>query len=171
MRLACMLVVLAAAMGGDGLDAQQEVKRLNVPEALLPKGKHPLLIVRAEGVQIYKFVQQGTETGWIHVGPKADLLDYRTAEKIGSHGDGPSWTHREGGKVVGQFLVKEKAPNRDAIDWLLLEAKTASGPPFAKVTHILRIDTWGGFPPGAPGKVGEVREIRYHATYVFWGDR
>jgi hypothetical protein len=171
MRLACFLCALLAAVPGDGFDAMNEVKRLKVPESLMPKGKQPLLMVRAEGVQIYKFVQQGDEAGWISVAPKADLLDYRTAEKVGSHGEGPSWTHREGGTVAGKFIAKEKSPNRDAIDWLLLEAKSASGPPFAKVTHIQRIDTWGGLPPGGPGKVGEVREVRYHATYVFWGDR
>jgi hypothetical protein len=40
------------------------------------------------------------------------------------------------------------------------------------VSHVQRIDTWGGQAPTAkPKEAGEMKKVRYHATYAFWGER
>ena len=38
-------------------------------------------------------------------------------------------------------------PESQAVAWLLLETKTTTAAAFANVTHIQRVDTWGGLKP------------------------
>jgi hypothetical protein len=108
---------------------------------------------------------------WSLRGPKAVLFDYDTGEPAGTHSQGPIWEAKDGGKVLGEVLSKKEAPNRGAVDWLLLRAKENAGNGrFGKVTFITRADTWAGRPPKALPKTKDATsDVRYQATYVFWG--
>jgi hypothetical protein len=166
-----LATTLAAGEAGETA-AEKEVKRLAVPAELTPKGKSLLFLLRAEGFQVYRAVKKGDERVWSFVGPDAVLFDYQTGEKVGVHGKGPSWADAAGGKVLGAAPRSAPAPRAGAVPWLLLGAKGKPTGRFAKVTHVQRLDTWGGQAPAAsPKKEGETAKSRYHATYAFWGER
>jgi hypothetical protein len=123
---------------------------------------------RGEGVQIYVGAQQDGRLQWVLQSPQADLLDFRTGEKVGSHGAGPTWTDGNGDVLRGTKVASADAPDADAVPWLLLATKRENGGRFAKVTRIQRVDTWGGRAPTTPpAQAGETRQVRYEATYVF----
>src|SRR5579864_7212054 len=132
---------------------KKEVKRLAIPGKLTPKGKEPLFMVRAEGVQIYK---ADAKMEWEFQAPEATLRNYRTGEEVGSHSKGPIWVDVKGSKLTGKGIGSDPAPNPQAIPWLLLEVKNENGGSYAKVTHIQRVDTWAGLKPSVrPTKPGE----------------
>jgi hypothetical protein len=107
---------------------------------------------------------------WAFQEPDAVLLDYQTGDKLGAHGKGPVWADGDGGKVTAKPIESDPSPAPNAVAWLLLEATGKPTGRFEKVTHIQRIETWGGQAPVAkPRKEGETKKVRYHATYVFWG--
>ncbi|MBI3409149.1 MAG: DUF3455 domain-containing protein [Planctomycetes bacterium] len=147
---------------------EKEVKRLAIPESLTPKGKQPLFMVRADGVQSYK---ADAKLDWVFQEPQATLRDYRTGEEVGTHAKGPIWVDAKRSKLIGKLIGNEPAPNPDAIDWLLLEGKNENGGLYAKVSHIQRADTWAGkMPSMKPTMAGQVANVPYQATYIFWGE-
>jgi hypothetical protein len=177
--LRCLVLLLLAVPCVSGADpskespTDKELARLKLPAKLIPEKGKALFLLRAEGVQIYKGVEKDGKLQWVLDAPKAALLDYATGEQVGTHGKGPVWEGTDGSKVQGNLLASEPAPNPSAIPWLLLEAKgDGSGGRFGKVAFIARVDTWAGRAPATPpGKVGAVKEVRYQATYVFFGSR
>jgi len=175
LRNAALLVVAGVSMTvslRQDVTVQKELERLRVPAALVPKDKQALFMARGEGVQIYVGAHKDGKLQWVLQAPQAVLFDYKTGEKVGTHSSGPTWVDNDGGRLLGKKVGSEDAPNADAVPWLLLEAKAENGGRFANVTHIQRIDTWGGRAPAvAPMKVGETKEVHYEATYVFFGDR
>jgi hypothetical protein len=149
--------------------AAKELDRLAVPAKLLPKGKL-LFLLRAEGVQVYKAEKKDGALKWVLDGPKAVLLDHDVGEKLGTHSKGPVWQLGNDSKTAAKVLASAPAPRAAAVPWLLLEKTGEKTGRFRHVTHVLRIDTWGGqAPAAAPAKAGDVREVRYHATYAFFG--
>jgi internalin A len=175
MRHAIVLVLIACAspavFGQQQMAIEKEVNRLAIPQDLMPKGKQPLFLVRAEGVQIY---QANEKLQWVFQSPQAKLLDYRTGAEVGSHSKepkGPIWVDGKGSKLTGNKIRDKVAPNEEAIDWLLLEVNNENGGDYAKVTHIQRVDTWAGrMPTIKPTKVEETVRVPYQATYIFWGE-
>jgi hypothetical protein len=152
--------------------AVQEVERLNVPAKLLPEGSKVLFVLRAEGVQVYKGEQKGEKLQWVLDGPRAVLLDFDTGEKVGDHSRGPIWDATDGSRVSGKLMESAPSPRARAVPWLLLKATAKGDGRFAPVTHIGRVDTWGGQAPAqAPSEVGATREVHYHATYIFFGQK
>jgi hypothetical protein len=173
MKIRALLILLAcvsiAASEPTDMALDKEVKRLAIPEKLMPAGKQPLFIFRAQGVQIYK---ADAQQQWVLAGPDAKLMDYRTGAVVGTHSKGPVWVDASGSKLAGKLLQTVAAPNPQAVAWLLLAVKNENGGRFANVTHIQRVDTWGGMKPAAPptGPTDTV-SMPYQATYIFWGDK
>ncbi len=167
----CLLAPSAARPTSE--DGNKEIERLNIPAKLIPKKATPLFLLRAEGVQIYKGVEKDGKLQWVLEGPRAVLLEYDSGEKAGTHSKGPLWESSDGSKVQGKLLASEPAANPSAVPWLLLETKSAGEDGrFGKVAFIARVDTWAGrAPEKPPEKVGATKEVRYQATYVFYGDR
>jgi uncharacterized protein DUF3455 len=58
--------------------------------------------------------------------PEADLFD-KQGRQIGTHFGGPTWKLGDGSAVVGEIVAKADAPEPDAIQWLLLRAKSHEG--------------------------------------------
>lgn len=171
-------VLVVVACGGFGAVSpqdnavQKEVERLHIPEKLMPKDRQALFMARGEGVQIYVGEAKAGKLEWALQAPEAALLDYQTGEKFGVHSGGPTWIDSDGGKLTGKRVEAAEAPNAHAVEWLLLEVKAEGGGRFSKVTHVQRVDTWGGRPPAvAPAKAGDKTVVRYEATYVFLGKR
>jgi hypothetical protein len=142
---------------------------LQVPEALHTAGA-PALVVAARGEQIYE-CRPGKTAGtheWVFVAPEAALYDAR-GRTVGHHGAGPSWQATDGSRVVGTVKARADAPARDAIPWLLLDARSeGGGGTFGGVTRIQRVNTAGGLAPSAgcdATAAGTQARIGYTADY------
>ena len=78
---------------------------------------------------------------WALRAPEAQLFDI-AGKKIGKHYAGPTWESYDGSKVVGEVKARTDSPDANAIPWLLLIAKSASGDGvFGQTATIQRADT------------------------------
>lgn len=174
--LLVLVATLPLAISRPADDAvQKELARLNIPAKLVPAGKQPLFLARADGTQTYTAEEKEGKLQWSAASiPDATLWDFQSAAKVGTHSKGPTWVDNDGSKLIGDPLtiVKEPSANADAVAWLLVTVKSDGKGRLAKVSHVQRVDTWGGKAPAAPPtKAGETQSVHYQATYVFLGDR
>ena len=136
-----------------------------------PQGSALLLEASADGVQIYTCEAKGNLFEWSFKAPEANLFD-KQGRQIGVHFAGPTWKMADGSAVVGEVIAKADAPERGAIQWLLLRAKAHEGHGIlADAAFIRRTDTKGGAAPTAgcdAGHVSEQARMRYSATYQFF---
>jgi hypothetical protein len=140
-------------------------------EVAPPQGSTLLLEVVADGVQIYTCEAKGSLFQWAFKAPEANLFD-KQGRQIGTHFAGPTWKMTDGSEIVGEVLAKADAPQRDAIQWLLLRAKSHQGQGVLdEATFIRRIDTKGGAAPTAgcdASHLSEQARMRYSAIYQFF---
>jgi hypothetical protein len=142
-------------------------------EAVMPpQGSAQVLEAIADGVQIYACEAKDQGFEWAFKAPEATLFD-KQGRQIGTHFAGPSWKTDDGGSVVGEVAARADAPDKGAIPWLLLRAKSHDGPGIlSTVAFIRRAETKGGTAPGTgcdAGHRGEQARMRYSATYQFFG--
>jgi hypothetical protein len=140
-------------------------------EVAPPQGSTLLLEVVADGVQIYTCEAKGSLFQWAFKAPEANLFD-KQGRQIGTHFAGPTWKMIDGSEIVGEVLAKVDAPQRDAIQWLLLRAKSHQGQGVLdEAAFIRRIDTKGGVTPTAgcdASHLSEQARMRYSAIYQFF---
>ena len=107
-RYTLLIMAACTLIAADAPDTpiDKEVKRLAIPNTLMPKGQQPLFIVRADGVQIY---MADANLAWQFQAPKATLRDYRTGAEVGSHSKGPLWADAKGSALTGKGVVKVTA--------------------------------------------------------------
>jgi hypothetical protein len=130
--------------------------------------------IPATGVQIYECVAtkaDPTKFEWVFRAPDAELFD-TAGRKIGKHYAGPTWEAEDGSKVVAEVKGRDDGPDANAIPWLLLAAKSASGSgSFGRTQVIQRINTVGGKAPAggcAQAQAGQIARVPYKATYYFY---
>ncbi len=146
-----------------------------VPESLKVPAKETLSMeAQGIGVQIYECRQDKNDPskfGWVFKAPEADLFD-SAQKKIGRHYAGPTWESVDGSKVIGEVQEIYKSPDKNSIPWLLLKAKSNSGPGvLSHVSSIQRINTTGGVAPSdgcGKDQAGSERRMPYQATYNFY---
>jgi hypothetical protein len=130
-----------------------------------------LLEAVADGVQIYICEAKGSLFQWTFTAPEANLFD-KQGRQIGTHFAGPIWKMADGSAIVGEVITKADAPEKDAIQWLLLRARAHEGQGIlADAAFIRRMDTKGGVAPTTGCDAGHVSEqvrMRYSATYQFF---
>jgi hypothetical protein len=145
----------------------------DVPDAIkVPAGNKLVFAAVGNGVQVY-VCQPAATAGtfaWTLRAPEAKLYGKRGRE-IGHHAAGPLWESIDGSTVVGTRSAKVTV-DPTAIDWLLLDATTNTGPgEMLDVTYIQRTDTTDGL-PRADGcdaaHVGITDRRDYTATYYFY---
>jgi hypothetical protein len=163
-----LLAIAVAAAAALPSAAAAAIPPPDVPSTIAVTGdEKPYLAAHAEGVQIYA-CRSGA---WALVAPRATLYDDH-GQVVATHFAGPTWQARDGSSVVGRRVDGVTVPG--AIQWLLLARASSSagrdGDRLAGTTHIQRIHTVGGLPPGAAECVteGEEVEVPYTADYVFW---
>jgi hypothetical protein len=131
----------------------------------------PAIVLKGEGAQIYSCTAAGSGYAWRLKAPDAKLMD-ATGTIVGHHFAGPSWQANDGSKVVGDPLVASASPQSTAIPWLVLAAKSHTGPDiFSDVAYVVRSDTVGGLPPATgcdKAHIGGEARVNYHATYTFF---
>ncbi len=140
-----------------------------------PGGEVLLLKSPAKGVQIYQCQSKADNSSqfeWTLKAPEAILFNNR-GKKIGKHYGGPTWEANDGSMVVGQVKERANSPDKRAIPWLLLTAKSHQGNGiFSRVTSIQRVDTVGGQAPNRgcdQSHNGAQVRVNYRANYYFYG--
>jgi hypothetical protein len=144
-------------------------ENLKVPDRVALSHQIP-----ATGVQIYECVAtkaDPTKFEWVFRAPEAELFD-TAGRKIGKHYAGPTWEAEDGSKVVAEVKGRDDGPDANAIPWLLLTAKSASGSgSFGRTQVIQRINTVGGKAPATgcdQAQAGKVARVPYKATYYLY---
>ncbi|EXG82244.1 Protein of unknown function (DUF3455) [Cryptosporangium arvum DSM 44712] len=100
--------------------------------------------------------------------PEARLFD--GANRKVHHFAGPSWQSESDGSLINAAPVAS-SPVPGSIPELLLEVKTHSGQGlFSTVTHIQRMNTFGGVAPTTACTDGQKISVPYNANYIFWGN-
>ncbi len=136
----------------------------------VPAGQHLVLTAEGRGVQIYRCDLKGEQAAWTFVTPEAGLFVQEA--KIGSHGAGPVWMHKDGSMVRGKLMQSQTSPDAGAIPWLLLKSAETSGKGvFTTVTYIRRTATKGGQSDPAAcdaAHAGATARVPYMATYSFY---
>jgi hypothetical protein len=140
-------------------------------EVAPPQGSALLLEAVADGVQIYTCEAKGSLFKWTFKAPEANLFD-KQGRQIGTHFAGPSWKMADGSAIVGEVIAKADAPEKDAIQWLLLRAKAHEGQGIlGDAAFIRRTDTKCGVAPTVgcdASHVAEQARMRYSALYQFF---
>jgi hypothetical protein len=158
-----------------GCAASTAARADDIPASLqVPPGAVLTQKLHAVGVQIYSCGAGKDGTGrfeWVLKAPEADLSD-QAGHKIAKHYAGPTWEAVDGSKVTGEVMARADSPTPNAIAWLLLSAKPASGSGvFAAVRFIQRLHTVGGTAPSEGcNQASAGREVRvpYSAEYRFY---
>ena len=152
--------------------------RTIVPSEIAAPASHKLdLVVAATGVQIYRCDAKKDAPGaleWAFQAPEATLRDVG-GRYIGKHYGGPTWEAEDGSKIVGTVDARRDAPEKSAIPWLRLKARSTGGPgTLANVTGVLRVSTSGGQPPAGgcnDTERGRIVRVGYTADYYFYVNR
>ena len=146
-------------------------------EIAAPQNQRLELIVTAAGVQIYRCDPKKDAPGrveWTFQAPEARLRDV-AGKSLGRHYAGPTWEGEDGSKIVGTMQARVDAPDKAAIPWLRLSAKSTGGAGLlANVTGIQRVSTVGGQAPAggcAEPDQGRILRVDYSADYYFYVPR
>ena len=144
------------------------------PEIAAPPNQKLELILVAKGVQTYRCDLKKDAPGrfeWAFQAPEARLRDVG-GKSMGRHYAGPTWEADDGSKIVGTVQARVDAPDKTAIPWLRLAAKSTGSPGIlATVTTVLRVATSGGQPPPAgcvESDQGRILRVDYTADYNFY---
>ena len=174
------LMVLGLALAGliGGYAVSSPARADDIPASLrVPPGAVLTQKLHAVGVQIYSCGagKNGADRfEWVLKAPEADLSD-RAGRKIAKHYAGPTWEAVDGSKVTGEVMARADSPTANAVAWLLLSAKPASGSGvFGAVRFIQRLHTVGGAaPPDGCNQASAGKEVRvpYSADYLFYLDK
>jgi hypothetical protein len=137
------------------------------PAAFDVAGRAPLMVVRAEGAQVYECkADAGGRKLWVFREPIATLIaDGRT---VGRHYAGPTWGFDQAGVVTGRLVAS--APGATPADIPLLKLAVVDRPdtgPLKDTAFVLRLGAHGGRLEGACGVAGQMRAEPYSADYVF----
>ena len=140
---------------------------VQMPDAIAAKGEAVVLIVHAEGAQIYDCkAGEGGKLAWQFREPIATLM--QDGKTVGRHYVGPTWEHADGSRVVGKPIGRANGATAKDIPWLKLETVEARGAgALAGVTSIQRINTKGGQLEGTCDQAGATFAAPYAADYLF----
>jgi hypothetical protein len=166
-------LALAISLVGAATVTSKSAHSKEVPPNLMPPANSVLLFaLEGYGVQIYTCQAKPDDADfvWTFTAPEAELLNTR-GQVVGRHFAGPTWQGQDGSAVVGKVLARVDAPSKNAIPWLLLEAKAhEGGGAFSTITYIQRLDTTGGVAPSEgcdAAHAGAEVQVPYEATYAF----
>jgi FtsP/CotA-like multicopper oxidase with cupredoxin domain len=167
--------ILMSSLGGCGTPAAPVSPPADIPSALrAPADQVAYLEALAAGVQVYECAPKANDAAafeWVFRAPEAGLVD-RSGRALGKHYAGPTWESTDGSTVVGEVKARDPGPSPSAIPWLLLGAKSVTGPGvFGATTSIQRVQTAGGIAPKEPcaaSNAKQVVRVPYTATYVFY---
>jgi hypothetical protein len=161
------LLALTAGCAAPGMGTVPQV-----PENLrVPATQKLALEADATGVQIYDCKPATNDPArfeWTLRAPEAELFD-PAGRRIGKHYGGPTWESLDGSKVVGEVKARSDSPDPNAIPWLLLGAKSATGNGvLGQTVTVQRIETVGGKAPAQACSPGNELRVPYKGKYYFY---
>ena len=165
-----LTVVGASALAVFSMTAPAQAMNRRIPDILkVPEGNVLLLKAHGRGTQKYACPVSATSNAV----PHAILTHGGEGDLVSIHFGGPTWQALDGSSVVGDGPNAKHftAPDPDAVDWLLLPAKSTAGNGlFGRVTFIQRLFTEGGKPPAAGCDQVDQTEVlvEYSAQYFFY---
>jgi hypothetical protein len=146
----------------------------DIPDILkVPDGNVLILQAYGRGVQKYACPVSPASKATPHAILLASEGD--EGDTVAIHFGGPTWEALDGSSVVGDAANAKHfpSPDADAIDWLLVPAKSTTGDGrFSRVTYIQRLYTDGGKPPaeGCDQAHNQTEAlVEYSAQYLFYG--
>lgn len=174
-----LIAGLAGDMTAKGRNSNPKDKPVSVkqipPELMPPAGAVLAFEMKARGDQIYTCAAKPEDPAaftWTFKAPEAALLSQKN-KVVGSHFAGPTWQSEDGSSVKAAVVARVDASSKNAIPWLLLEAKSHDGSGiFSSITHIQRLATKGGVAPTKgcdAAHAGAEARVTYQATYAFYG--
>jgi hypothetical protein len=158
-----------------GCASSPNISPPEVPQALRPPAGQTVYVeALASGVQIYECAPKADQPSafeWSFRAPEAALAD-RAGRSIGKHYAGPTWEASDGSTVVGEIKSRDPGPDKSAIPWLLLTAKSTGGSGlFSQTRSVQRVQTTGGIAPTqacSADNAKQVARVPYTATYYFY---
>ena len=147
----------------------------SVPNTIaVPAGSVLLFSRHARGVQIYEC----KNAAWVLHAPRAMLFDPDSNRAVGSHYGGidrdlplgPWWEAKDdGSRIRGGNPVSATSPNPNSIPLLRLDVMERRGSGiFTPVTHIQRLNTFGGVSPTGACQTGAQHQVPYTADYYYY---
>ncbi|HEX4180763.1 MAG TPA: DUF3455 domain-containing protein [Caulobacteraceae bacterium] len=140
---------------------------LDAPAAFDVAGRAPILVVHAEGAQIYE-CKAGAEgrAVWTFREPIATLIS--GGKTVGRHYAGPTWALDDGGAVKGKLLASAPgATSRDIPLLKLAVAEHRGAGVLNDAALVVRLNTQGGDLKGGCDTAGALRAQPYSADYAF----
>jgi hypothetical protein len=129
-------------------------------------GRTPLLVVHAEGAQLYECKPTAGGGAWTFREPIAALI--KDGKTIGRHYAGPTWELDDGGAVKGKVAATAPGATAADIPMLKLDVVEHRGAGVLKgAALVVRLDTHGGVLTGACPVAGQFRAVPYAADYAF----
>ena len=169
---------LLPVLTGCSMFAVGPFPKTTVPSELAAAPNERLIMVAsAQGAQIYRCDPKKEAPGqfeWIFQSPEASLVD-ESGKKAGKHYAGPTWEALDGSKIVGTVQARKDAPEKSAIPWLRLAARSTGGAGrLANVTTVLRVSTVGGLSPAGActaADQGRILRVDYTADYYMYAPK
>lgn len=157
----------AAAALIAGVIAAGPAAAAGVPAEIAAPGELPVIILHAEGAQIYECRPgEDGKLAWAFREPTATLM--ADGMTVGRHYAGPNWDHMDGSGVSAKVAGKAPGATAGDIPWLKLAATENRGDGLlAGVTTVQRVNTIGGTTSGGCEMAGMLLSVPYSADYVF----
>ena len=173
--LSMLLLLFGQALSLPMPVAASEGEAPSVPTAIaVPAGSVLLFSRHARGVQIYE-CKSGQ---WALHAPRAVLFDPDAHKADGIHYGGvdrdlplgPWWeSKKDGSRIRGGNPVAAPSPNPNSIPQLRLDVvEHRDSGEFTPVTHIQRLNTFGGISPTGACQTGAQRDVPSPADYYFY---
>jgi hypothetical protein len=172
MRLMAAVVTVGLAMGSVAWGQVPVVQT----DITVPPGATLLRTVEGRGFQVYGCAGSGEAFQWTLLRPEAVLIDLGSGEQMGTHGEGPVWTWKDGSSVKGVVEQKLASPEAGAVPWLLLKTtpvEPGGSGAMARVSWVRRSATHGGAAPAEgcdAAHEGATTRIPYKALYSFYSE-
>jgi hypothetical protein len=145
-------------------------------EIAAPASQRLELVAAGTGVQVYRCDAKADVPGqfdWTYQASEGWLRD-TAGKSVGRYYAGPTWEADDGSKTIGSVVAQSTAPERSAIPWQRLGAKSSGTGILSKVGTVLRVSTTGGRAPAAGCNTesrGRIVRVEYSADYYFYVPR
>ena len=134
-----------------------------------PANQEAALRLASRGVQIFRCEKRDTGLIWVFRQPQAELLD-ANGKVVGRHGANFSFEHDDGSRLVSSVAAYDEAPKPTDLRWLLLTTRSFGKGALENVSHVQRVDTFGGMPPARceTPQLNQLLRVDFTSNFVFY---
>lgn len=134
-----------------------------------PSDREPVLLLSAQGVQIFRCEKREGAFVWVFRQPDAQLLD-AAGKVVGRHGASFSFEHNDGSRLTATIVAYDEAPNSADLRWVLMTTRSFGKGAFDGISHVQRVRTRGGMPPEKcdAAQSNQLLRVDFSADFVFY---